>query len=105
MEDLAGDVQVGAAAETFVTSPEEDVADLAGVMVLVVLELVVLGTAVAKCKREASGKASGTCGHPCTALVAASDQVAGGRHTEAEGAMEDEDRVEALDQEDEASCI
>jgi hypothetical protein len=108
VEDLAGDVQVGVAAETFATSSEEDVADLAGAMALVVQELVFLVRAVAKCKREASGrasgKASGTCGHPYTALVAALDRVAGGRHTEAEGAMKDENRVEALDREDEASC-
>lgn len=104
MEDLAGDVQVGEAGETFATSLGEDVVALAGAMGLVVLELVFLVTAVAKCKREASGKASGTCGRPYTALVAALDRVAGGRHTGAEGAMEDEDRVDALDREDEASC-
>lgn len=104
MEDLAGDVQVGVAAETFATSSEEDVADLAGAMALVVQELVFLVRAVAKCKREALGRASGTCGHPYTALAAALDRVAGGRHTEAESAMEDENRVEALDREDEASC-
>lgn len=68
-------------------------------MALGVLELEFLVTAVAKCKREASAKASGTCGHPYTVLAAASEQVVGDKH------IEDGDHVEVSDrEEDEASC-
>lgn len=72
-EDHEVDVQAGAAEVTFVTCSEEAVVEVVEAMALDEPELGLVATAVAKCKREASGRASGTCGHPYTVLVAACD--------------------------------
>lgn len=72
-EDHEVDVQAGAAEVTFVTYSEEAVVEAVEAMALDEQELGLVATAVAKCKREASERASGTCGHPCTVLVAACD--------------------------------
>lgn len=70
-EDHEVDVQAGAAEVTSVTYSEEAVVEAVEATALDGQELGLVVTAVVNCKREASERASGTCGHPCTVLVAA----------------------------------